>query len=104
MYYIAFFKDFKKNKIVPKQWIKDIKLHKEKFINNSLNSAQTFISFYTNNPFAFDDDGVPNGNFAPDFNAPLRCNFQEGDLLCGLYRIKLKAYKGNKNKFSINAD
>lgn len=104
MYYVAFFKDYKKNKIVPKQWIKDIKLHKEKFINNSLNSSQTFICFYTNNAAAFDDDGVPIGNFVPNFNAPLRCNFQEGDLLNGLYRIQLKAYKGNKNEFSIKSD
>lgn len=90
MYYIAFLKDLKKNFIVPKQWIKDIKLHKEKFYNKSLNSAQTFICFYTTNPAAFDDDGMPRGDFAPNFEERIREDLN-GD---GLYHIKLKAYKG----------
>lgn len=76
MYYVAFFKDFK-----------NFKLHKEKFINNSFNSTQTFMCFYTSNPDSFDDDGVPNDSFTP--------YFEEGGLLDGVYRIQLKSYKGN---------
>lgn len=92
MFYIAFFIHLNKNIIVPKQWIRDIKLHKEKFYNNSLNRSQTFKCFYTNDPCAFDDDGLPKGNFAPNFEAGMRDSFTEnGD---GLYSIKLQAYRG----------
>lgn len=90
MYYIAFFDGLKKNLIVPKQWLKDIKLHKEKFYNNSLNRSQKFVCFYTNNSDAFDDEGVPNGNFAPNFDLDFAENVN-GD---GLFHVKLKAYKG----------
>lgn len=69
MYYIVYLKDWKKNVIVPKQWIKDVKLHKEKFYNNSVNSSQIFTCFYTNNPNAFDQDGFPQDTYAPDFQA-----------------------------------
>lgn len=92
MYFIAFFKDLKKNLIVPKQWIKDIKLHKEKFYNNSLNRSQTFTCFYTDNPNAFDDDGLPIGNFVPNFDAKIHVGTQiDGD---SLFRIQLVTYKG----------
>lgn len=91
MYYVVFFKDLKKNYIVPKQWIKDIKLHKEKFYNNSVNHSQTFMCFYTNNPDAFDDDGIPKGNFPPNFDADVRTELD----VEGLFHVKLKVYKGN---------
>lgn len=84
MYYVAFFTELNKNLIVPKQWIKDIKMHKEKFYNNSLNRSQKFTCFYTNNAAAFDDDGIPNGDFVPNFGLGFAQNF----------RIKLKAYRG----------
>lgn len=91
MFWIVYFESLKKNAIVPKQWIKDIKLHKEKFYNNGLNSNQTFICFYTNHRDAFDDDGLPKGSFAPNFQLGIRT-----DLLSeGLYSIKLKGYRGN---------
>lgn len=90
MYYVVFFEDLKKNFIVPKQWIKDIKSHKEKFYNNSLNCVQAFTCFYTNNPNAFDDFGLPKGNYIPKFDIQVR-NDLNGE---GLFHVKLKAYKG----------
>lgn len=90
MYYVAFFKDLKKNFIVPKQWIKGIKAHKEKFYNNGLNSTQIFMCFYTNEPNAFEENGLPDGKYQPNFEA--RVSFAlDGE---GLYRGQLKAYKG----------
>lgn len=98
MFYVVFFVDLKKNFIVPKQWIKNIKLHKEKFYNNSLNSNQIFTCFYTNNEGAFDEEGLPKGDFLPNFTLPLRCSFDgaDDDEVSGLFRVKLKAFKGNK--------
>lgn len=98
MFWVVYFEDLKKNVIVPKQWIKDIKLHKEKFYNNSLNSAQTFTCFHTQNPVAFDDVGWPMGSFAPNFDAKM-CTDYAGE---GLYRIKLKAYRGNYEKYDTS--
>lgn len=91
MYYVAFFIKLKKNLIVPKQWLQDIKSHKEKFINKSLNSMQKFTCFYTTNEAAFDDDGLPKGDFPPNFNGHFSENL-DGD---GLFEVKLKAYRGN---------
>lgn len=90
MYYIVFFEDLKKNWVVPKQWMKDIKSHKEKFYNNSLNHVQTFICFYTTDPNAFDDSGLPKSDYIPKFDIQVR-NALNGD---GLFHVKLKAYKG----------
>lgn len=86
MFYIVFFVDLKKNIVVPKQWIKDIKLHKEKFYNNSLNTNQTYTCFYTQNPAAF-EDSLPNGKFAPNFD--LQKNLDDD----GLFKVKLKSYR-----------
>lgn len=91
MYYIAYFEDLKKSLVTPKQWIRDIKQHKEKFYNNSLNRSQTFYAFYTNNPNAFSDDGLPKNEFPPNFAANLRTDLN-GD---GLFKIKLKHCSGN---------
>lgn len=90
MYFVAFFIDLKTSLIVPKQWIKDIKSHKEKFYNHSLNKSQKFTCFYTNNHDAFDNDGLPNGNFPPNFHLGFVDNLN-GD---GLFRVKLRAYRG----------
>lgn len=90
MYWVVYFIDLKKNIIVPKQWIENIKSHKEKFYNKSLNSAQIFTCYYTNQNEAFEEDGLPNGKFNPNFAARASKTL-DGE---GLYRVKLKAYKG----------
>lgn len=94
MYYVAFFLDLKKNIIVPKQWIKDIKLNKEKFYNYGVNCSQVFTCFYTNQPGAFDQDGLPNGEFHANFSARVSKTL-DGD---GLFRINLKTFKGTSIK------
>lgn len=90
MYYVAFFIDLKKNFIVPKQWIQNIKSHKEKFYNNGVNSNQVFTCFYTNHPDAFDEDGLPNGLVQANFLARASKTLN-GD---GLFRVNLKTFKG----------
>lgn len=90
MYYVAFFIDLKRNLIVPKQWIQNIKLHKEKFYNNGVNSGQIFTCFYTNQQEAFEQDGLPCGKFHPNFSARVSQSLN-GE---GLFGVNLKAFKG----------
>lgn len=97
MYFVAFFIDLKRNVIVPKQWIHNIKSHKEKFYNHSVNSGQVFTCFYTNQRKAFAEDGLPIGTFQPNFAARFS-NALNGD---GLFRVKLKAFKGIYLEFHI---
>lgn len=87
---VAYFTKIKINRIVPVKWIEDVEYHLEKFWNGGLNSAQTFICFFTNNAEAFDALGIPKGCFEPNFDVPFRDDFN-GE---GRFTIKLKAYRG----------
>lgn len=87
---LAYFLKLKVNRVVPISWIHDVSSHLEKFLNAGLNSAQTYTCFYTNNPEAFDEIGMPKNDFEPDFNVPFRTDLN-GD---GRFAVKLKVYKG----------
>lgn len=56
-----------------------------------MNSNQEFTCFYTDNKDAFDDFGLPNGDFPPNFDAIRRTELNSGD---GIYKVKLRGYKG----------
>lgn len=88
MYFIAYIKSMKKNIIVPKTWILDVKKHKEKFMDKGLNGNQIFICFYTNDPTAFEND-VPLKDYPPNFTAPFRRDFNGP----GRYKVHLKKYR-----------
>lgn len=49
------------------------------------------MCYYTNEKDAFDQDGLPNGQYQPNFAARVLQTL-DGD---GLYRVQLKTYKGN---------
>lgn len=87
MYFVAFFVDLKKSFIVPKQWIKDVKLHKAKFYNNGLNGVQTFSCFYSNETHAFEEDGLPNPSYQPNFDSLPQSTSLNGQ---GMFRVKLR--------------
>lgn len=89
MYYIVFLKKFKKNVIVPKTWIKDLKKHKEKFMDSGLNRNQTYVCFYTKDPLAFDPYGLPIKTFPADFDLPLSRNLNNP----GRYHVQLRKYR-----------
>lgn len=92
MYYIAYLTDFKENIIVPQNWILNISDHLEKFINNSINSNQTFVCFYTNNNSAFDENRELKTNYPPKFNIPFGRKFSK-EPKEGLYNVQLKAFR-----------
>lgn len=89
MFYVVYLVDFKKNIIVPENWILHIQDHLEKFINNGLNKNQTFACFFTNNPMAFHENGTPRTDFRPSCNNQFSEQFPDE----GLYMVKLKRFQ-----------
>lgn len=89
-YIVAYFTKVKVNRIVPVKWIEGLESQLERFWNGGLNSTQTFTCLFTNNDEAFDTLGVPKGCFEPNFDVPLRDDFNAD----GRFTIKLKAYRG----------
>lgn len=89
MYFVVQFLNPKMNLIVPKEWVKDIDEHWEKFVNRSINRNQVFLCFYSENPEAMDDHMCPNRNFPPNFAAGM------GDFPNdGCYQAHLLWFKG----------
>ena len=83
-----------KYEVVPENWIKDVELHMEKFLNNSLNSSQKYICFWTNNVAARDHNGILRLDFPPDFNASISTAFPaDGCYICRLAKAKCKFIK-----------
>lgn len=90
MFFIAYFPRIKKNVIVPLNWVKGIDDHKEKFWNYGVNSTQTFLCFYTNDPNAFDGN-VPQNNFPPKFGSRMRSDLNgDGCFIANLKKFKRK--------------
>lgn len=80
--------------VVPENWIKNIGLHLEKFLNNSLNSSQEHICYWTNSVVARNHDEILRLDFPPNFNLPLSSNFPaDGCYLCRLTKAKCKSIK-----------
>lgn len=70
-------------------WIKDVDKHFEKFVNNSLNSLQSFLCFCTTEPEAYIED-CPDENFVAEFKSKScftgklkRCNGKLFKLISG---------------------
>lgn len=89
MYFVVFLKVLKKNIIVPKTWIKDLKKHKEKFMDLGLNGNQTYECFYTNDPEAFDEHDMPIKTYPPNFDLPFRRDLNGA----GRFKVQLKKYR-----------
>lgn len=68
MFFAVYLVRFKRYIVVPKNWIHDLSF--EKHVNYSINRNQKYHVFYTASADAF-INGVPNGNFAPDFNGEI---------------------------------
>lgn len=83
--------NLKESLILPTSWIQDIDDHLEKFINRSLNTAQRFLCFYTNDENAFEENGEPKFDYPANFSLQLRNDF---DAPC-CFMAKLKHFKSN---------
>lgn len=62
----------------------------EDFINNGLNAHRRFLVFYTNNPDAFDINGMPRTDFKLNSNAGLIEDFPKE----GWYECQIRRFKG----------
>lgn len=85
MYFVVHLKNSFYDVVVPRDWIKGIDDHWEKFINNSLNKNQLFLCYFNAN--ALDKDGRPQSNVTPNFRA--MANFP-GE---GCYEVNLIRFK-----------
>lgn len=92
MFFVAYLKVLKKNVVLPAKWICNIENHFEKFVNNSINSNQSFLCYYTNNDDAFLND-CPNEDFAPNFRLPMVQRINADGSFDGCFLAKLKKYK-----------
>lgn len=88
MYFVAYFYAHKVFVIVPKQWIRGIDDHIEKFINNGINRNQTFLCYFSAR--AINDEGRPDHDVLPVFRISVNLHFP-GD---GCYYAKLMCYNG----------
>lgn len=89
MYFVVYLVKLNTTVILPSNWIQNIDDHIEKFINRSLNTAQSFLCFYTNDKNAFEDNGTPKSNYPTDFSLQSR-NDLDGP---GCFIAKLKHFK-----------
>lgn len=89
MYYIIFIWPAAKYVVVPENWIKDIGLHLEKFLNNSLNTSQTHICYWNNGAAARDANGILLLDFPPDFDSQFSPEFPAD----GCYECRIKIAK-----------
>lgn len=67
MYFIVYLEKLNKNVILPSNWIKNIDLHFEKFINRSINRSQAQLCYYTTNAEAFEADNCPRKEWPASF-------------------------------------
>lgn len=86
MYFVAFFRCIKEHRVVPYTWVKGTNY--EGMINDGLNRNKQFKAFYTNDPNAFDQHGVPRIDYPPDPNAPDAIFPNGGWYICQLRRFK----------------
>lgn len=92
-YFVVYNIELNTSVILPTSWIRDIDDHLEKFMNNSLNTTQKFLCFYTNDDSAFEESGAPKCDYPADFSLPRR-NDLDGP---GCFLGKLKHFKGKFN-------
>lgn len=92
MFFIVYLPPLRKNVVIPANWIFDIGVHLEKFINNGLNSNQWFLCYYTTNPEAFTDNH-PDKDFNPDFTLDLITEVNADEQFDGVFFGLLVRFK-----------
>lgn len=101
MYFVVFVLQVKRHYVVPATWLRDIRLYTEKFVNNGLNSNQTYMVYWTENEDAFEFLGLPPKlpltkprlDFPADPNASTASIFPKE----GWYACRVVKFKGNAN-------
>lgn len=101
MYFVAYLKALHRNVVLPANWINNIDEHFEKFVNNSINSNQSFLCYFTNNEAAF-IDGHPKKDFAANFGLPMVKQTNADGSFEGCFLGKLKKFKSKYLIFMRN--
>lgn len=103
MFFVAYLKVLGKNVVLPATWICNIENHFENFVNNSINSNQAFLCYYTTNEDAF-SNGCPIDEFAPNFRLPMVQRINDDGSFDGCFLAKLRKFRSKhlkQNEFML---
>lgn len=89
MFFVVNLKATHYDLIVPKNWIKGIDDHWEKFVNHSLNKNQEFLCYF--DPNAVENDGKPRCDVVPTFHYMV--DLENEGLVEGCYKVNLVRFK-----------
>lgn len=88
MYFIVYVIQSNRYLVVPISWISSVDTLIEYFINYSVNSNKQFSFFWTDNPLAFNNDGLPRTDYLPNVHAGSNSVFPSE----GWYRCQIKRF------------
>lgn len=93
MFYIVRLIDFGVKIVIPQNWIQDHRKLLERYMYYGIKKTQTHLCYYSQKNGAIimaDDIMIPNGNFEPNFRAPLSSYFpcDEGTFRCQVIEFK----------------
>lgn len=90
MFYVVYLIDIDEFIVIPMEWLRDNDIYHERFVNYSLNNAQTHLCYWTSKFDAITRNGEPSPEFPPNFNAEMRnsFSFDEGCYKCRVVRCK----------------
>lgn len=94
MFYVVRLIDFSVNIVIPQNWIQDNRKILERYMYYGIKKTQTHLCYYSQKNCAIimaDDIMIPNGNFEPNFRAPMSSIFPCDE---GTFRCQVIAFKG----------
>lgn len=73
--------------VIPTTWVFAIEEYWERLVNKGINRNEKFLCFYSQEPCSLDDQGAPNLDYIPDWDAILRDDQQFPE--SGCYKMKI---------------
>lgn len=88
-YYVVYLVDAYENIVIPCTWIEDANKMLQKFVNYGLNAHQLHLCYWSTIGDAKTQDGRPNFNYEPNFDAELKTEFprDEGTFRCRVIKF-----------------
>lgn len=91
MFCIVYILTLKQNYVVPIEWLYGSDSHIEKFMNYGVNANQTYRIYWTDDPAAFEPNGLPKKHFELNKHAPQDATFPSE----GWYKCHITKFRGN---------
>lgn len=92
MFYVVYLVDVDDFIVIPEDWLRDNDIYHERFVNYSLNNAQTHLCYWSSHADAITRNGEPNPLFPPNFDVGIQNLFPcaEGCYRCRVVKFKRK--------------